>query len=117
MKSKEFQKYLKRDGYCLHCGATEALSPNHRAGRGMGGSKVLDRPANVVILCSAMNLLIESEASVAKLALSRGWKLYRWQSPEEQPVYDAVQGVWFYLDNDFNRVEWTDPKNTSIVNP
>lgn len=108
MTPKQFQKYLDRDHYCLHCGATEALSPNHRAGRGMGGSKVLDRPANVIVLCSSMNLLIETTPAMAKLALERGWKIYRWESPENKPVYDAVNGIWFLLDDNFNRVEWTE---------
>lgn len=115
MNQKQFQQYLDRDGYCLHCGETEALSPNHRAGRGMGGSKLLDRPANVIVLCSEMNNLIETTISAAKWAHENGWKIYRWEIPEQKPVYDLVQGKWFLLDNDFNRVEWTDSEKHSSI--
>lgn len=117
MTPKQFQKYLDRDGGCVHCGETEAVSPNHRSNRGMGGSKLLDRPSNVIVLCSSMNSLIESSASMANYALERGWKLYRWETPETKPFYDATKDRWFVLDNDFNRVDWTDPKYTPIVNP
>ena len=60
MTPKEFRKYIDRDSWCYHCGQTEAIAPNHRISRGMGGSKVRNVPSNIIVLCSEMNGLIES---------------------------------------------------------
>ena len=103
MKPKEFAKFLERDGYCLHCGETEAIAPNHRINRGMGGSKLRDNPANIVILCSMLNGLIESDQRYADMAKSYGWKLDSWQLPEQKPVFDTYTGFWLLLDNDYGR--------------
>lgn len=69
----------------------------------MGGSKLLDRPANIIVLCAHMNGLIESDAGKAQLARTLGWKLERWQVPEDHPVRDLVTGQWFLLANDYTR--------------
>ena len=103
MKPKDFARLMARDGYCLHCGETEAVSPNHRINRGMGGSKLLDKPSNLIILCSAMNNAIESDSRLRTLAMDYGWKLASWDTSEERPVYDAMSGVWYLLDNEFGR--------------
>ena len=104
MRLAEFTRYLNRDGGCYcGCGYRESLVPNHRANRGMGGSKLLDRPSNVITLCAHMNGLIESDATLAQVARKYGWKLERWQSPEETPVYDRGTGQWFLLANDYTR--------------
>ena len=104
MNAKAFARLLERDGWqCVHCGQDQALSPNHRINRGMGGSKQLDRPANLVVICSRLNGLIESNAFYRDMALENGWKLERWQTPEETPVFDACVGLWFMLDNDYKR--------------
>lgn len=105
MTPKQFQKYLDRDGWCLHCGETEAVSPQHRANRGMGGSKLRDVPSNIIVLCSAMNGLIESSHHHAQMAHSFGWKLSSWENPLEVPVWDSVTGLWYRLDDSFNRVD------------
>ena len=42
MNKKRFQKYLDRDGGCVHCGDVETAVPHHRLNRGMGGSKERD---------------------------------------------------------------------------
>jgi len=103
MTPKEFAKYLARDGYCLHCGTTEALSPNHRANRGHGGSKKSEVASNVVILCSLFNGLIESDAKAAGMAKRFGWKISRYDNPREMPVYDTVAGEWYFLTDDWTR--------------
>jgi hypothetical protein len=100
---KEFAKYVARDRYCLHCGETEAISPNHRLNRGMGGSKKRDHPANIVVLCSLVNGLIESDAQWATKARTFGWKLSPWDDPTFVPVYEAMWGVWWLLDDEFGR--------------
>jgi hypothetical protein len=104
MKLKEFQKLVDRDQSCLHCGETERISPNHRINRGMGGSKLLDKPSNLVLLCSEVNGLIESNSLHRDLALHYGWKLERWQVPEESPVFNTRTWKWELLDNYYNKV-------------
>lgn len=109
---KDWVRLLARDGYrCLHCGTDDALAPNHRKNRGMGGSKALDvnSAANLVLLCSRQNGLIESDASHRAAAIAFGWKLEQWQTVDA-PVYDANLGAWFVLDSAFNRVQVATPE-------
>lgn len=102
MTPREFRKYLDRDsGTCWHCGTTETLVPQHRAGRGMGGSKK-QTPANVIVLCALFNGLIESDAKAAGMALRYGWKLSRYEKPVDRPVYNIVSGLWYFLNDDFS---------------
>lgn len=101
MTPKQFQKYLNRDSACLHCGKSEAVAPNHRANRGMGGSKSRDVPSNIIVLCSWMNGAIESDHRQSALAKRYGWKLESWQDPLKSPVYDTLTKQWKLLDNNF----------------
>jgi hypothetical protein len=103
LKRKDFDKLVARDNYCLHCGETEAVSPNHRANRGMGGFKAGDVPSNLVLLCSEMNGLIESSASHAEVARVFGWKLSKWEDPKLVPVRDTLTGTSFLLKDDWTR--------------
>lgn len=103
MTKKDWEKLLKRDSYCLHCGETEAVSPNHRANRGMGGSKERDVPSNIVLLCSAMNSAIESNSKSAEMALSYGWKVSKFENWRIKPVFDSMTGQWFILRDDWSR--------------
>lgn len=105
MTPKQFQRLMARDGRCVHCGETEAVSPNHRANRGMGGSKARERASNLVVLCSRLNGLIEHSAVAAETAQRYGWKLRSWEDPKTVPVFDKMAGKWFLLDDDFRRVE------------
>lgn len=105
MKPKEFEKYLARDKHCLHCGTTETLVPNHRANRGMGGSKKRDVPSNIVVLCARINGEIESDAIMAEVARQYGWKLKTWQEPLGAPVLDLPSGKWYLLTDSFTRNE------------
>ena len=102
MNKKSCQKFIDRDKCCSHCGTTDdTLIPQHRANRGMGGSRALDRPSNIIVLCSAANFMLESNARFADLGRKFGWKLERHQVPEFTPVY--MGDGWWLLDNDFNR--------------
>lgn len=103
MTPKEFARLVDRDRYCLHCGETEAISPNHRANRGMGGSKLRDRPSNLVVLCSAFNGAIESDKFSRDLAIANGWKLLSWNNPLIVPVKDRITGESFLLDDEYGR--------------
>lgn len=105
LTNKQFGKYLDRDKRCYHCGSTDnTLIPQHRINRGMGGSKKLDVPSNLIVFCSRANLEIESSAESADVARQYGWKLERWQDTLLEPVLDLASGVWFVLDNNYNRI-------------
>jgi hypothetical protein len=82
----------------------DTLVPHHRANRGIGGSKLLDRPANILVVCAWLNGAMESDPKVAAMARSYGWKLARWQTPEDTPFYDRATELWWLLDDQFNRV-------------
>lgn len=102
MNKKMFQKFIDRDGACPHCGRDDdTLVPNHRAGRGYGGSRLLDRPSNILVLCAAANFLLEADADFASKGRTYGWKLRRDQVPEFTPVL-LIDG-WWLLDNNFNK--------------
>lgn len=105
MTNKQFRKLLDRDGGCLHCGETVAVAPNHRINRGMGGSKVRDVPSNLVVLCSVLNGLIESDSRYARVAKEYGWKLESWQNPREVKVFSTILGKWLLLDDEFGYSE------------
>lgn len=107
MTPKQFQRYLDRDGGCLHCGLNdETLVPQHRKGKGLGGSKLLDNSSNIIVFCSYYNGLIESNAIEAEKAIYYGWKVSRWQSPEEIPVFSVISGKWWILTNDYKRIKY-----------
>lgn len=101
MNAKQFERYLARDHRCLHCGTTETLVPNHRANRGMGGSAERHRPSNIVVICSRLNGLIESDSRYANAATEYGWKIASWQNPLEVSVYDQMSGEWRLLDDEY----------------
>ena len=105
MTPKQFARYLERDGRCYHCGATDdTLVPQHRIGRGMGSKNAkAERVSNVIVLCSMLNGLIESDDRWAGVARANGWSLRSWQDPATAPVYDALEGVWWLLGDDFTR--------------
>lgn len=111
MRAAQFAPILERDGYrCYHCGTTETLVPQHRLNRGMGGSKRLNLPSNLITLCSAFNGLVEADTEAAALAKAMGWKLTRGAvfaiggaDFTAIPVWDWASEQWFYLDNSFGR--------------
>jgi hypothetical protein len=109
MNKKQFQKYLDRDNACPHCGTTgPELVPQHRANRGMGGSKLRDRPSNIIVICSLANGLMESSAGFAALSRSLGWKLLSHEDPLETPA--RLWDGWYVLDDNFGKTKIDDPK-------
>lgn len=107
MNGRQFALYLARDMHCP-CGCVgkeDTFVPQHRINRGMGGSRILDRPANVLVMCSEMNGLIESDPKLAEVARSYGWKLSRWAEPEAEPFFDLATGKWYLINNIFGRTE------------
>ena len=110
MNRQQFARFMERDGGCVHCGDVVTAVPNHRQNRGMGGSKKRNHPANIVVLCSEINGLIESDPVWATRAREYGWKLRPWDDPLFVPVFQPMWGVWWRLDDDFGReaVPWED---------
>ena len=97
-----------RDQHCWHCGVEDDLVPHHRINRGMGGSKLLDTPDNLMMVCARWNGDMESNAELAATARGWGHKLPVWESLE-YPVFDRMGG-WWYLLPDGTKVEshWKD---------
>ena len=109
MNKKEFQKYLDRDVACPHCGTTgPELVPQHRANRGMGGSKERHKPSNIIVFCSLGNGLMESSPGFAALARGYGWKLFSHEDSLESPV--RLWDGWHVLDDNFGKQQITNPE-------
>ena len=70
----------------------------------MGGSKARHEPSNILVMCSRVNGLMESDAIVAEMAREFGWKLESWQKPEDVPVYHLLELQWFKIEK-YERVE------------
>lgn len=96
MNSKVVQKVLARDTWCWHCGTESGLVIHHRRGRKMGGSKILDRLDNLIRVCAAYNLLMESDANIATQARDMGHKLGSWDG-FDTPLFDKGLVAWFIL--------------------
>jgi len=103
MKPARFHQFRQRDQHCYHCGEAYDLIPHHRSNRGMGGAKSKDQPSNIIVMCAVINDQMESNATTAQLAREYGWKISRYENSLIRPVYDAVSGFWFRLDDDFGR--------------
>jgi 5-methylcytosine-specific restriction endonuclease McrA len=88
----------RRDSACFHCGSSQDLVIHHRRNRGMGGSKLLDTPDNLMTVCSAYNGEMESSPRVAQQARAWNHKLPVWES-QNLPVFDRLGG-WWYLHPD-----------------
>lgn len=97
MKKSIWVLIAERDASCFHCGATDGLSVHHRRNRGFGGSKLLDRADNLMIVCSLWNGLMESDAKAANLARDWGHKLGSWDD-FSMPVFDYPTRTWWQLD-------------------
>jgi len=93
---KVLKQVQERDQYCWHCGREDDLVPHHRINRGMGGSKLLDIPENLMMVCGQYNGDMESDAWVAIAARALGHKLRSWES-HSLPVFDVVTQLWYVL--------------------
>lgn len=110
MVKESIRKLIQqRDSHCPHCGETENLVIHHRINRGMGGSKLLDTPDNLMMICSRYNGEMESNQTVAASARGWGHKLSVWESTEH-PVFDRAEFKWYFLLPDGGKVlsTWSD---------
>lgn len=105
MKESIRKRIFKRDhGICWHCGTDENVTIHHRTNRGMGGSKNLDMPSNLVVMCSEFNFLMEADLAAFRLAKKRGWKVSKYQRAAEVEIQNH-EGRTFLLDDMFRRWE------------
>ncbi len=109
------KKLRQRDTYCLHCGEDrqEYLIPQHRKNRQMGGSKLLDRLDNLVMICAYYNGAMESNAAVADNARMYGHKLTQWDSLDH-PVYDECDGEWYLIDVQGGKTKTVSPHGETM---
>ena len=114
MNKNSLKRIWKRDkGQCWHCGTDDdTVVPHHRANRGHGGSKVADRPSNVILMCAIHNGLMESDVNVFREAKEFGWKISRHSIPWNEPVMNW-EGRWFLLGDQFEKWE-VDHEGSSI---
>lgn len=108
MNIKSFRRFLDRDGGCVHCGEMEAVAPHHRINRGMGGSKLLDKPSNILVMCSTMNTAMESSERYATMGRLYGWKMRPWEDPASVPFWHAGRNVWCEIDDKYGVTELPD---------
>lgn len=99
---KTAKAVLKRDGgdpCCVVCGTNQNITIQHRMNRGMGGSKLLDGPENLIMMCWTHNSLLETDAKFAQLGRANGWKLHknRTRSANTVPVWFPKDRAWYYL--------------------
>lgn len=112
MTPKEFDKYLRRDKHCWHCGRFWDLIPHHRANRGAGGKNAkAGQVSNIIAMCAEINGLMESDAEWAATARRYGWKISSFNDPSFQPIYNAYSGDWWILENDFTKTTAVAPDN------
>jgi hypothetical protein len=107
MKRKEFELILRRDLWsCYHCGISDdTLVPQHRLGRGMGGSKnpKVHAASNIITFCSDHNGKVESNSIALLRAKRLGWKLESWEDPLKTPAFHMVTGEWYVLHDNYTR--------------
>lgn len=114
-----FEQIRERDGYfclmALHNCQGEGNVLHHRANRGHGGSKVLDDPANLVLVCHRCNGDAEDAHAIVRADLiHRGLRVEKAATNErtlararETPV-EALDGDRWYLISATERVRVDD---------
>lgn len=95
---------LAQLGRQLDAKQEEIARLDEEAVRAKARFEVAHAKANILVMCSLVNGLIESDSKWASAAREYGWKLSRWESPEETPFYDLATGTWNLIDNTYHRV-------------
>jgi hypothetical protein len=103
LNAKTREALVKRDnGVCWHCGKDE-VTVQHRANRGMGGSKQMDNAANLILLCWFVNFEMEASDKKAREAERYGWKISRYADPTSIPVWHYPSQSWILLNDTWGR--------------
>ena len=105
-----FEAIKERDGgFCLAvlpgCGGEGTLA-HHRANRGAGGSKLLDHPGNLSLLCGSCNLASEDAHAITRMDLiDRGLRVEKAATNAatlarvlQTPVTDLEGRRWLLID-------------------
>lgn len=90
------------DERCAHCGTNYQLTPQHRRGRGMGGSKRKYTYAGYIVLCWESNVLLESDAAFAQEGRDKGWKINRSDPRQDSDIPVLYPDGWRWLTDDGN---------------
>ena len=101
------KRMQERDGHkCVACGTPFDLTPQHRANRGMGGSKRGHGLSNLVTMCKRHNEQLESDPKFAELGRRMGWKVKRNSGPPASEVacWSFPEQAWFLLADDGSRL-------------
>lgn len=117
--TRRVKDVIRRDGgFCLlstHVCTGEAQVAHHRANRGMGGSPILDDPANLVASCSACNGEAENAGAILRMDLiQRGMRVEKAATNEQtlarvrQRPVEALDGERYYLISATERVNVQD---------
>lgn len=86
----------RRDGdRCVTCGGTSALTMQHRAAVGSGGTSLRVGVAGLLTACAVCNARFEGDLQAA--ALTYGWKVRTWVVAAAVPVFYLPVGEWFAL--------------------
>lgn len=99
---KQWELIKARDNGCVWHGLAcdqDTLVPQHRSGRGMGGSRLKNKLSNGVALCSLTNGLIESDPALADEARRRGIKVSLHADPAVIPLI-YPDGHLYWLGDD-----------------
>ena len=109
-----FEDIRERDGgFCLlalpNC-LGEGGVLDHRAGRGHGGSKLLDHPANLILACAICNGAKENAPALVRMDLiERGLRVERDSTNaktlarvKNTPV-QGLDGEWWFLIDEHTR--------------
>lgn len=104
MKAAIRKRVYERDqGVCWHCGGSDNLTIQHRANRGMGGSKTKDNAANLILLCWFVNFEMEASDVKARIAEKAGWKVSKYADPATIAIWHHPSQRWLLLNDAWER--------------
>ena len=80
------QILVRDDWKCVKCSGA-ANDVHHRQLRGMGGSKLLDYPANLISLCRTCHSYIHANPAES---YELGYLVHSWDDPEDIPIVEGT---------------------------
>lgn len=116
------RQVIERDGgFCLYalpgCQG-EATTTDHRAGRGAGGSRVLNDPRNLTAICGICNGHKESMGAIVLLDLEERGLYVRKAATNHKTLQRAIDTPVEYLDGErYFLVSATERRHISFGRP